>query len=256
MSIFSISLKGISQQYAQKNGKSFQVINNLNIDIPQGKIISFLGSSGCGKSTILRYIAGLQNPSSGEVFINDHDRSDSDCVGMVFQQYSSLPWYSVLENVMLPLNINGKLKKEDIIKKAKEMIKIVGLEGHEEKYAKYPLLSGGQLQRVAIARSLLANPEIILLDEPFGALDIQTRENMCHLVLDIWEKTKCTVLMVTHDIREAIYLSHDVVILSNKIKNITHLIPIELPFPRKEDIRYNAKFVEYEKNISNIMRNN
>ena len=256
MSNCAISLKKIFQQYPRKAKNPLQVINNLNIDIPQGKIISFLGSSGCGKSTILRYIAGLQNPSSGEVFINGHSRSDADCVGMVFQQYSSLPWYSVLENVMLPLNISGKLKKGDRIKKAKEMIKIVGLEGHDDKYAKYPLLSGGQLQRVAIARSLLANPEIILLDEPFGALDIQTRENMCHLVLDIWEKTQCTILMVTHDIREAIYLSHDVVILSNKVKNITHHIPIDLPFPRKEDIRYNAKFVEYEKNISNIMRDN
>ena len=168
-----------------------------------------LGTSGCGKSTVLRYIAGLQKPTAGSVLINDKEVSEDNRVAMVFQQYSSLPWLTVLDNVSLALEFKGISDKE---KKAKalEMIELVGLAGHENKYAQYPTLSGGQLQRVAIARSLIANPEILLMDEPFGALDINTRLQMQDLLTGLWHKFHPTIIFVTHDISEAVYLGDDI----------------------------------------------
>ncbi|MCL4153378.1 UNVERIFIED_CONTAM: hypothetical protein GTU68_021521, partial [Idotea baltica] len=133
--------------------------------------------SGAGKSTILRYIANLQQPTEGTVKVKGKAVSDSERVSMVFQQYSSLPWMTVLDNVALALRYQG-VSRSERDDRAMELIKMVGLEGHEQKFAQYPTLSGGQLQRVAIARSLLANPEILLMDEPFGALDIKTRLQM------------------------------------------------------------------------------
>ena len=170
-----IELKNISQSY--DGGKSF-ILKDFNLIIEdkpaQGQFVVILGMSGCGKSTILRYIAGLQQPTSGEIKIHDRARVEKDRVGMIFQQYSSLHWMTRLENVAIGLEYKGMEKKEREVK-ALEMIELVGLSGHEKKYAQYPTLSGGQLQRVAIGRSLLSNPEILLMDEPFGALDIKTK---------------------------------------------------------------------------------
>ncbi|MCB0641163.1 MAG: ATP-binding cassette domain-containing protein, partial [Phaeodactylibacter sp.] len=161
-----IELKHIHQSY--DGGKSF-IIEDLEFlveDKPaQGQFVVILGMSGSGKSTLLRYIAGLQEPTSGEVLVNGKPVGNDNRVSMVFQQYSSLPWMTVLDNVSLALRYKGMPKKEREVK-AMEMIELVGLAGHEKKFAQYPSLSGGQLQRVAIARSLLANPEIILMDEP------------------------------------------------------------------------------------------
>jgi len=156
-----IELKNICQEYDTPKGKT-TIIKDLNFlieDVPnQGQFVVILGKSGCGKSTILRYIAGLQKPTSGEILIKGKQKEEKDTVSMVFQQYSSLPWLSVLDNISLGLKFAGVTKKERN-EKAMDIIKLVGLEGQESKYAKYPLLSGGQLQRVAIARSLLTNPE-------------------------------------------------------------------------------------------------
>ena len=180
-----IELKNIDQEYRGADGKPVSVIKGLNLLIEkkprQGQFVVILGGSGCGKSTVLRYISGLQQPTNGEILIGGKPRTEHNRVGMVFQQYSSFPWMSVLDNVALGLTYQGTPEK-DRKEKSMEMIKKVGLDGHENKFAQYPTLSGGQLQRVAIARSLAYESKILLMDEPFGALDIHTRLQMQDLL--------------------------------------------------------------------------
>jgi NitT/TauT family transport system ATP-binding protein len=162
---------------------------------------------------------------------------------MVFQQYSSLPWMTVLDNVGLALRFKGVSKKERD-EKAMELIELVGLAGHENKFAQYPTLSGGQLQRVAIARSLLANSEILLMDEPFGALDINTRLQMQDLLLDIWNKYHPTVVFVTHDISEAVYLGDDIYIMKAAPSNFIEHIKVDLPLQRTREIKRDPRYVD------------
>lgn len=239
-----VELNGVSQFY--DNGK-IQVIENLSLlveDKPnQGQFVILLGPSGCGKSTLLRYIAGLQQPTTGQVLIKGNPRTDKDTIGMVFQQYSSFPWLTVLDNVALGLKFKGVSEKERK-EKAMEMIKIVGLEGHEKKYAQYPALSGGQLQRVAIARSLLVNNEIILMDEPFGALDTNTRLKMQDFLLEIWNSVHPTIILVTHDISEAVYLGDDIYIMSNAPANIIEHISTDFKIEKNHNLKRTKEFVE------------
>ncbi|QQS28671.1 MAG: ABC transporter ATP-binding protein [Sphingobacteriales bacterium] len=239
-----VRLKDIHQSY--DNGK-FVVLQDFNLlieDKPnQGQFVVILGASGCGKSTILRYISGLQRPTSGEVNLYGNPRKESDRVGMVFQKYSSLPWLTVLDNVALGLYYQGIPKKERE-EKAREMIKKVGLEGHENKYAQYPILSGGQLQRVAIARSLLANPRILLMDEPFGALDVNTRLQMQDMLLNIWYEVHPTIIFVTHDISEAVYLGDDIYIMRANPGQIVEHIYVDLPYRRDRFIKRTPRFEE------------
>jgi len=240
-----LEIRNANQTY--DNGKSF-ILKDFNLlieDQPdQGQFIVLLGPSGCGKSTVLRYLAGLQQPTSGEIFIKEKKRTNDDRIGMVFQQYSSFPWMTVLENVELGLKYKGVDSKERK-EKAMEMIKIVGLEGHHKKFAQYPTLSGGQLQRVAIARSLLVNPEIVLMDEPFGALDTNTRLKMQDFLISVWEQVHPTIVLVTHDISEAVYLGDDVYILSTAPSSIIEHVKIDLPFKRTKEIKRSQKFTDY-----------
>jgi NitT/TauT family transport system ATP-binding protein len=239
-----VELRNIQQSY--DGGKSF-IIKDLEFlveDKPNtGQFVVILGPSGCGKSTILRYIAGLQKPTVGEVYIKSKLRTEEDRIGMVFQQYSSLPWMTVLDNVALGLKFKG-IDKEERNQKALEMLEVVGLKGHEHKFAQYPSLSGGQLQRVAIARSLLVNPEIILMDEPFGALDTKTRLSMQDLLIKIWDQVHPTIILVTHDISEAVYLADDILIMSNAPANFIEHIQVNLPPLRERSIKRDPNFVD------------
>lgn len=239
-----IELKGVSQSY---DGGQNWIIKDLDFIIEdkpdQGQFIVILGMSGCGKSTLLRYIAGLQPPTEGEVLINSKPVTNDNRVSMVFQQYSSLPWLTVLENVSLALKYKG-VSKSIREEKALELIKLVGLEGHDWKYAQYPTLSGGQLQRVAIARSIIANPEIILMDEPFGALDIRTRLQMQELLSSLWNKFQSTVVFVTHDIAEAVYLADDIYIMKSAPSQFVRHIPIDLPLIRTRETKRDPKYTE------------
>lgn len=250
-----IELKSVSQTY---DGKK-TVIKDLNLlieDKPnQGQFIVLLGASGCGKSTILRYIAGLQKPTSGEILFKAKPLTENDRIGMVFQQYSSFPWMTVLENVSLGLKYQG-LSSTEANSRAMEMIKTVGLEGHEKKFAKYPVLSGGQLQRVAIARSLLVNQEILLMDEPFGALDTYTRLKMQDFLLEIWEKVHPTIVLVTHDISEAVYLGDDIYIMSSNPGVIVEHIKTDLPKHRTREIKRKSSFVDIVYHIEDKMMAN
>ncbi len=248
-----IELKGISQSY---DGGQSWIIKDANFiveDKPgQGQFIAVLGMSGSGKSTILRYIAGLQEPTQGEIFLKGKLRTPEDRISMVFQQYSSLPWMTVLENVGLALQYAGVSKKERDAR-AMEIIKEVGLEGHEKKYAMYPTLSGGQLQRVAIARSLLGNSEILLMDEPFGALDIKTRLQMQDLLAGLWEKFQSTIIFVTHDISEAVYLADEIMILKSPPSRFVERIKIDLPLSRSRNIKREPRYTELVHHVEDTM---
>jgi NitT/TauT family transport system ATP-binding protein len=249
-----IELKNICQSY--DGGKTF-IIKDLNLLIEDktstGKFVVLLGVSGCGKSTVLRFIASLQQPSSGEIFINGKPRDPKTIVGMVFQQYSSFPWLSVLDNVALGLEFKGVAKKERY-SRAMEMIKLVGLEGQEKKYAQYPTLSGGQLQRVAIARSLISSPEILLLDEPFGALDIHTRLKMQELICQIWTKLRTTMIFVTHDIPEAVYLGDEIFIMRSNPGMIAERIIVDLPYERNASMKREKRFTDQVYNIEDKLK--
>jgi len=248
-----IELKNIGQSY--DGGKTW-IIKGLNMlieDKPdQGQFIVLLGMSGSGKSTLLRYIAGLQEPTEGEVLIKGKPVSDKQRVSMVFQQYSSMPWLTVLDNVALALDYKGIGKKERYAQ-AMELIELVGLAGHEKKYAQYPALSGGQLQRVAIARSIIANPEIILMDEPFGALDIKTRIQMQELLINLWHRFNSTIIFVTHDINEAVYLADDIYIMKSPPSLIIEHIDIDLPLRRDHSTKREAHFTELVHQVEDTM---
>ncbi len=248
-----IELKNISQSY---DGGQNWIIEDLSLNIEdkpgQGQFACILGMSGSGKSTLLRYIAGLQEPTKGEVLIKGKPVSDDNRVSMVFQQYSSLPWMTVLDNVGLALRFKG-ISKKDRDLKAMEILELVGLAGHEKKFAQYPTLSGGQLQRVAIARSLLANPDILLMDEPFGALDIRTRIQMQDLLSEIWEKFHSTILFVTHDISEAVYLGDDIYILKAQPSKIVEKIEIDLPLKRNRETKRDPRYTQIVHHVEDTM---
>jgi NitT/TauT family transport system ATP-binding protein len=257
-----LELRNIHQSYINdKTGEPFVVFDNFNLTVEDhpgtGQFAVIMGKSGCGKSTLLRYWTGLQKPTSGEVLLGGVPLAEGQSMPMVFQQYSSLEWYSVLYNVALPLILRGTPKKQ-AEEQAMEMIKIVGLEGHETKFAKTPQLSGGQLQRVAIARCLVANPKMIFLDEPFGALDGFTRAKMQFFLLDIFRKGELadlnpTIILVTHDPREAVLLGDDIFIMdANPGRIIKHIKP-ELPTDRNRDIRKTSRFVEITSYIEDVM---
>ncbi len=248
-----IELCGISQSYDGGKNWIMQDLDFIIEDKPdQGQFVVILGMSGSGKSTLLRYIAGLQEPTKGEVLVKGLPVSDKNRVSMVFQQYSSLPWMTVLENVGLALEFKG-ISKKDRDEQAMEMIKLVGLDGHQNKFAQYPSLSGGQLQRVAIARSLLANSEILLMDEPFGALDIRTRLQMQDLLIGLWEKFQSTVVFVTHDIAEAVYLADDIYILKAQPSKIVEHIDIDLPLQRTREIKRDPRYTELVHHVEDTM---
>jgi NitT/TauT family transport system ATP-binding protein len=248
-----IELCNISQSYDGGKNWIMQDLDFIIEDKPnQGQFVVILGMSGSGKSTLLRYIAGLQDPTKGEVLVKGLPVSDDNRVSMVFQQYSSLPWMTVLENVGLALEFKG-VSKKDRDEQAMEMIKLVGLDGHQNKFAQYPSLSGGQLQRVAIARSLLANSEILLMDEPFGALDIRTRLQMQDLLIGLWEKFQSTVVFVTHDIAEAVYLADDIYILKAQPSKIVEHIDIDLPLQRTREIKRDPRYTELVHHVEDTM---
>lgn len=248
-----IELRGIGQSYDGGNSWVIKDLDFLIEDKPgQGQFVVILGMSGSGKSTLLRYIAGLQEPTVGEVLVHGKSVAEGKRISMVFQQYSSLPWMTVLENVALALRYKG-VSKSDRTDRAMEIIRTVGLEGHEKKYAQYPTLSGGQLQRVAIARSLIANPEIILMDEPFGALDIRTRIKMQDMLVSLWQKFQSTVIFVTHDIGEAVYLAQEIYILKAQPSRFVEHVHVDLPLDRGHETKRDPHFIELVHTVEDTM---
>lgn len=253
-----IEMVDVKQVYGSVNG-DVTIIDGLNFTIYDepdvGEFNIILGPSGCGKSTVLRYVADLQKPTEGNVLVNGQPPgTPGNQVGMVFQKYSSFPWLSVLDNVAYGLKIQGVEKKERN-ERSMDMIQKVGLGGNENKYAQYPSLSGGQLQRVAIARSLLSNPNTLLMDEPFGALDIKTKLQMQELLAQIFIDLSPTIVMVTHDISEAVFLADKIYIMGNAPSNFEHFIDVNeiLGTERNRDTKRSPQFRDMVDGIEDIM---
>ena len=239
-----IELKDISTSYDKGQSYIIRDFNLLIEDIPdKGEFIVILGKSGCGKTTILKYIAGLKEPTSGQVPIRGRERDRSVPISVIFQEPSALEHYTVLKNVMLPLLYKG-VPESEAADRAMTMIKAVGLDGHEHKYAKFGKLSGGQVQRVVIARSLIANPGIILMDEPNRGLDNETALQIDLLIADLWQKLQSTVILVTHNIDQAVFLGDNIYIMGGKPAKIVQHFRVPLPYPRTREIKRSREFLD------------
>lgn len=247
-SIVKLKIENVYKEYNTRKGKTV-ALNGINLDIKENEFICVVGPSGCGKSTLLNAIAGLHEPTSGSIYL-DGDLIKGTGVerGVVFQQYALFPWRTVLKNVMFGLEIK-KTPKDEAEKIAMKYIKSVGLEGFEHAYPKE--LSGGMKQRVAIARAYAVNPEVLLLDEPFGALDAQTRVQLQQELLTTWEQDKKTCFFITHDVDEAVILAQRVVIMSARPGRIKRIVDIDIPYPRTQDIKTSPKFIELKNEIWN-----
>lgn len=205
-------------------------LDNVSFEVAHGEFVCLIGPSGCGKSTLLRIAAGLLAPSRGEILLEGQAlRAPQKRIGLVFQQPALLPWRTVRDNIALPLEMM-RLSPTDIRARTADLLALVGLVGFEHEYPIH--LSGGMAQRAALARALAQNPEVLLLDEPFGALDALTRERMAAELLRIWERDKRTVLMVTHSVEEAALLADRVVVLSARPGHVVEIIEVTLPRPR------------------------
>lgn len=226
--------------------RKLEVLQNINLNARQGEFITIVGASGCGKSTLIRILAGLEKTTSGEVLVDGQPVVKPTVkTGMIFQEARLYPWLTVEKNIEFGIH-DENLKKEERKKKVAEMVEMIGLQGFEKAIPKQ--LSGGMQQRVNIARALINKPNILLLDEPFGALDALTRINMQNEILRIWEQEKTTMVLITHDIDEAIFLSDKVVILSNKPGTISKIIRVDMSKPRD---RNSAAFVDIRRTIYN-----
>lgn len=223
-----LQINHVKKIFNQPTGP-LEVLSDINFSIKPGKFISIVGASGCGKSTLIRIIAGLEKATAGEVIVEGRKVvKPSIDVGLIFQESRLYPWLSVEDNIAF--GIHEKLSKDEKKALVQEYIDLVELTGFEKSLPKQ--LSGGMQQRVSIARTLINKPDVLLLDEPFGALDALTRINMQNEILKIWEKQRTTMILITHDIDEAIFLSDRIVILSNRPGEISKVIPVEMSKPR------------------------
>ena len=238
-----IHIENLSKIYKRDDSETV-AIEDFNINIKRGELISIVGPSGCGKTTILRMIAGLLEPTSGVITVAGHpcDKPGPDR-GMVFQDFALMPWRSVIKNVELGMEMAG-VPKEERRKRAEEYISIVGLEKFKD--ARINELSGGMKQRVGIARALVNHPDVLLMDEPFGALDAQTRNLMQAELIKILDKTDQTIIFITHSVDEAVYLSDRVVVLTKRPAKIKEII--EIPWSRPRD-RASPEFTALRKRI-------
>lgn len=249
-----IQARSVNKIFNPGSEEQVVALQNINLDVKSGEFISLIGPSGCGKSTLLRLIADLLQPTDGELKVynkNPHQARLEREYGMVFQAATLLEWRTVMQNVQLPLEIMGfprQVRRE----RAQEMLELVEL----GKFGKhYPWqLSGGMQQRVAIARALAFEPALLLMDEPFGALDEFTRERMNMELLRIWERTGITVIFVTHSIPEAVFLSTRVVVMSPRPGRITKVVDIDLPYPRAFETREQPRFFELVTDVRETLR--
>jgi NitT/TauT family transport system ATP-binding protein len=242
-----IRIKDLHKAYG-KGTQEFLAISNVGFEVAAGELVALVGPSGCGKTTLLKILAGLQSYDSGEVHIGSpaHPFDPSRDIGMVFQQALLLKWRRVLQNVMLPAEILG-LPMRESRERAHELLSMVGLAGFEDKYP-YEL-SGGMQQRAAIARALIHDPKLILMDEPFGALDALTREKMNLELLSIWKRSGKTIVFVTHGIAEAVFLGTRVIVLTAGPARMADNISVSLPEPRMLDVKTSEIFGEYSRKI-------
>jgi NitT/TauT family transport system ATP-binding protein len=245
-----LQINNLSKRFQTQNG-DLLVLKDINITISQGEFVCAVGASGSGKSTLLRQIAGLDRPSQGEVMIDGFQvTGPGSDRGMVFQHYTLYPWMNVQENVEFGLKLQG-IPKLERRKQASYYLSVVGL----TKFAKTlpKALSGGMKQRVAIARALASEPKILLMDEPFGALDVYTKEAMHEFMLDLWQRTQITVFMITHDVEEAVLLANRIFALTARPGTVSKEIRVELPH-RSSDIKRHHCFFDYRDELMHLLR--
>jgi NitT/TauT family transport system ATP-binding protein len=224
-----LAIRGVSKKFLAE-GKEMETLKDIDLDIEENEFVCFIGPSGCGKTTLLRIIAGLEEASKGTVYLDGMPIGGPGPErGMVFQEYSLFPWRTVMDNIVFGLELRG-VPQADRLAQGRQYLKMVGLERFESRYPHE--LSGGMKQRVAIARALVNHPRALLMDEPFGALDAQTRNTMQSELLRIWQEEKQTVVFVTHSVDEAIYLADRIVIMSARPGRIKDIIKIDLDRPR------------------------
>jgi NitT/TauT family transport system ATP-binding protein len=249
----SIVLKNVNKIYQTREGHNLHAIKDVSLTVQEGQFVSIVGPSGCGKSTLLNILCGLLDVSSGEVLIGGEPmngpRRD---LGIVFQQPLLLPWLTVYNNVLMPIDVQSRNRSE-YKERAMHLLEIVGLKGFENRYPNE--LSGGMQQRAGIVRALVHNPSLLLMDEPFSALDAMTRESMSVELQRIWKETGKTILFITHSISEAVFLSDYVAVMSSRPGRVSRVIKVDLPRLRSLDIMNTDQFGVYVKQIREEIEN-
>lgn len=247
-----MEVSGISKTF--RSGTSLlPVLDNLSFAVPDGELLAILGPSGCGKTTLLHILGGLQYPTAGSVLLDGKPFTEtSEVISYVFQEDSLLPWKTVMGNILFALEAHG-ITKADALFRARRYIRMVGLSGFEDFY---PIqLSGGMKQRVALARAIATEPEILLMDEPLAALDPEMRENLQEEIADIQHNLNRTIVLVSHDIDEIVFLANRVIVLSDRPARIREIVKIDLSYPRTASIRITDEFLHIKAHIWKVLRN-
>jgi NitT/TauT family transport system ATP-binding protein len=244
-------IKDLTQAFRKDDNTELTALDHVSLEVKDKEFVCILGPSGCGKTTLLRLIAGLDTPEGGSIVLDGEEmKGPNPKIGFVFQEYSLFPWRSVIDNIAFGLEMKG-VPKEERYRIAEQYLSLVNLSAFKTSYPAE--LSGGMRQRVAVARALALDPVLLLMDEPFGALDAQTRNMLQTELLGIWEKTKKTIIFITHSVDEAVYLSDRIIVLSPRPGKVCRTVSIELPRPRD---RTNPEFAELRRDIlDQISRN-
>ena len=249
----AVACDGVTVRFESAR-RSTTAIENITITVKQGGFLTILGPSGCGKSTLLRLLADLVTPAEGSVRILGNSPSEARrkrSIGFVFQDATLLPWRTAIDNVSLPLEVGGFRRAHIDNQNPRDLLKLVGLSGWEQSLPHE--LSGGMRQRVSIARALVANPKVLLMDEPFGALDEITRDRLNEELLRIWQETHVTIVFVTHSIYEAAFLGQQVLVMEARPGRVREVVPIDVPQPRRLSIRESTRFVKIAAHLRAVL---
>ncbi len=243
-----LTILNLNQSFPRDDGSRLQVLENLSVEVQDKEFVCILGTSGCGKTTLLRLIAGLDAAESGSILLDGEEmKGTNPKVGMVFQEYSLFPWRKVIDNIAFGLEMQG-MKKAERYRIAEQYLNLVNLTQFRDSFPSE--LSGGMRQRVAVARALALDPVVLLMDEPFGALDAQTRNMLQTELLTIWEKTKKTVIFITHSVDEAVFLADRIVVLTPRPGQICETIPLDLTRPRD---RTSVEFARLRRHVLDLI---
>jgi NitT/TauT family transport system ATP-binding protein len=246
-----LEIRSLNQSFPRDDGSRLVVLDNIRFEVEDKEFVCILGSSGCGKTTLLRMIAGLDTAESGSIYLDGEEiRGTSPKVGMVFQEYSLFPWRTVIDNIAFGLEMQG-IPAEERYRIANRYLNLVNLTQFRDSFPSE--LSGGMRQRVAVARALALDPVLLLMDEPFGALDAQTRNMLQQELLEIWEETKKTIVFITHSVDEAVYLSDRIIVLTPRPGRVCRIFPVGLPRPRD---RTSPEFAQVRREVLDLINQN